>query len=110
MADKRADTADSPEQRDKQSEHSGKQPEHISTDFTHRKALPKAFDLSEDTQTGAGVSAQEMQFVRRVTELLPILSPEQVEALRERISGGYYGNPEVTRIIAQRLSEIFGTD
>ena len=110
MADNSADTADSQQHGDKQIEQSGKQPERISTDFTHRKALPKAFDLSQDTQTAAGVSAQEMQFVRRVTELLPILSPEQVEALRDRIASGYYGNPEVTRIIAQRLSEIFGTD
>jgi hypothetical protein len=51
-----------------------------------------------------------MQFVRRVSELLPILSQEQVQTLRERIDSGYYGNVEVTRVIAQRLASLFGTD
>jgi hypothetical protein len=107
MSSKPADAADSRKDRDKEPEPPD---EHISMAFAHRKTLPKAFDLSETGEPGTGVTAQEMKFVRRVTELLPILSQAQVEALRERIASGYYANPEVTRIIARRLAEIFGTD
>ncbi len=82
----------------------------IPEDHVHRQELPKAFDVPKEQFSGEGVSPQEMQFVRRVTELLPILSQKQVEALRKRIEDGYYTNPEVTRIIARRLAEIFGTD
>ncbi len=82
----------------------------ISTDVVHNKKLPSAFDVQERPEPGTTITPQEMQFVRRVTELLPILSQEQVEALRERIDSGYYTNPEVTRLIAERLASIFGTD
>lgn len=82
----------------------------IPAGHVRRQELPKAFDVPEKQVAGEGVSPQELQFVRRVTELLPILSQEQVEALRKRIEEGYYSNPEVTRIIARRLAEIFGTD
>lgn len=82
----------------------------ISTDVVHSKKLPSAFDVQEQPDPGTAITPQEMQFVRRVTELLPILSQEQVEALRDRIDSGYYANPEVTRLIADRLASIFGTD
>lgn len=78
--------------------------------FVHRCVLPNAFDVTNPAELRSDVSPSEMQFVRRVSELLPILSQEQVQALRERIDSGYYGNVEVTRVIAQRLAFLFGTD
>src|SRR5690606_24788360 len=56
--------------------------------FVHRRVLPNAFDVSNP----ADLQPNEVQFIRRVSELLPILTQEQVETLRERIRSGYYGN------------------
>jgi hypothetical protein len=82
----------------------------ITSSFVHRCVLPSAFDVTNPAELRSDVSPQELQFVRRVSELLPILSQEQVEALRERINSGYYDNVEVTRVIAERLASLFGTD
>jgi len=82
----------------------------ITTEFVHRRALPSAFDIADPSGLPNEISPDEMRFVHRVTELLPILSPEQVDALRERIDSGYYGNEEITSIIADKLAAEFGTD
>lgn len=78
--------------------------------FVHRHVLPNAFDVASPTELQTVGSPNESPFVRRVSELLPILTPEQVETLRERIDAGYYGSVEVTRVIAERLASVFGTD